>query len=84
MSKEMDRWLDICTLLRILESDEEILIIPTENEGSYKRLEFKILNEKFTDEYQDTLLEVLRLSDRFETSFKNGKLKVAVYVDLFT
>ncbi len=84
MSKEMDRWLDICTLLRILESDEEILIIPTENEGSYKRLEFKILNEKFTDEYKDTLLEVLRLSDRFETSFKNGKLKVAVYVDLFT
>ena len=84
MSKEMDRWLDICTLLRILESDEEILIIPTENEGSYKRLEFKILNEKFTDEYKDTLLEVLRFSDRFETSFKNGKLKVAVYVDLFT
>lgn len=84
MSKEMDKWLDICTLLRILESDEEILIIPTENEGSYKRLEFKILNEKFTDEYKDTLLEVLRLSDRFETSFKNGKLKVAVYVDLFT
>ena len=84
MSKEMDRWLDICTLLRILESEEEILIIPTENEGSYKRLEFKILNEKFTDEYKDTLLEVLRLSDRFETSFKNGKLKVAVYVDLFT
>jgi len=84
MSKEMDRWLDICTLLRILESDEEILIIPAENEGSYKRLEFKILNEKFTDEYKDTLLEVLRLSDRFETSFKNGKLKVAVYVDLFT
>lgn len=84
MSKEMDRWLDICTLLRILESDEEILIIPAENEGSYKRLEFKILNEKFTDEYKDTLLEILRLSDRFETSFKNGKLKVAVYVDLFT
>ena len=84
MSKEMDRWLDICTLLRILESDEEILIIPAENEGSYKRLEFKILNEKFTDEYKGTLLEVLRLSDRFETSFKNGKLKVAVYVDLFT
>ena len=84
MSKEMDRWLDICTLLRIRESDDEILIIPTENEGSYKRLEFKILNEKFTDEYKDTLLEVLRLSDRFETSFKNGKLKVAVYVDLFT
>ena len=84
MSKEMYRWLDICTLLRILESDEEILIIPAENEGSYKRLEFKILNEKFTDEYKDTLLEVLRLSDRFETSFKNGKLKVAVYVDLFT
>jgi len=84
MSKEMDRWLDICTLLRILESDEEILIIPAENEGSYKRLEFKILNEKFTDEYKDTLLEVLRLSDRFETSFKNGKLKIAVYVDLFT
>lgn len=84
MSKEMDRWLDICTLLRILESDEEIYIIPAKNEGSVKSLGFQINNVKFMNEYKDTFLEILRLSDWFESSIENGKLKVTVYVDLFT
>ena len=84
MSKEMNRWLDICTLLKLLESNEEIFIIPARNDGSAKRLGFQMRNLKCMEEYKETLLEILKLSDWFECCIENGKLIVTVYVDLFT
>lgn len=80
MSKAMDRWLDICTLLRSLQSDEKVEIIPATNDGSTKRLGFQVNYEQFRGDYKDTFIEVLTLSDWFEGFIDNGKLIVILYV----
>lgn len=80
VSKAMDRWLDICTLLRSLQSDEKVEIIPATNDGSTKRLGFQVNYEQFRGDYKDTFIEVLTLSDWFEGFIDNGKLIVTLYV----
>lgn len=83
MSKYDDKWLDICALLRELQSNGEILITPANNSGNLKTLKFQVLVQKISGTTAKILFEVLKLSDRFEFYVNNNKLEISVFVNVF-
>lgn len=83
MSKSDDRWLDICTLLRGIEDEGEIVIIPERNAGHNKKLSFSVLKSQVFGDVADVILTVLNLADSFEFFITNDRLTVSVRIDVF-
>lgn len=83
MSRCDDKWLDICTLLRGIEDDGEIVIMPTRNNGSTRILSFTVTKPTVSGDTTELILDVLNLADSFEFFVSNDRLTVIVRVNVF-
>ena len=84
MSRYDDKWLDICVLLRELQSNGIIEVIPRKNDGKLKRLDFKLLDERVSDDTAKLLLQVFTLADKFEFLVSDNKLSITIFVNVFS
>lgn len=83
MSRCDDKWLDICTLLRGIEDEGEIVIMPTRNTGNTRTLSFTVTKPTVSGDTSELMLEVLNLADSFEFFVSNDRLTVIVRVNVF-